>query len=317
MNGRALARSSARVVTLVLAALLCVLFLRRLDVPRLEAALASASLPLVALAAAVNLLQVGVRALFLRALLSPMRVIAIARLYRYNLALFAASNLLPARAGEWVRIELLHAREGVPRTAALAVALVEKVFDAVALFLLALPLPLLLPGLPRSVWLTTTLLGAGGLIVLAATFALAASGADAPGWRGQVARGAAVVRRPRSFAVALGWSVVSHGVDAATIVLCMAALRLELPAAASLLVLFGVTLVLALPSAPAGIGSLEIGAVAALRILGVEDARALAFALVYHAMQTVPVTVLGMLALRSVRRPSRPAADDAERATGK
>jgi hypothetical protein len=75
----------------------------------------------------------------------------------------------------------------------------------------------------------------------------------------------------------------------------LAALRIPLPAAASLLVLVGVTVVLALASAPAGIGSLEVGAVAALRLLGVDDARALAFALVYHAIQAVPVTLLGIL----------------------
>jgi uncharacterized membrane protein YbhN (UPF0104 family) len=300
MTKPALARWG-RAATLVAVALLCVVFVRRLDLGRLGAALASASLPLVALATAVNLAQVGVRALYSRALLAPVRVIGIARLYGYNLALFAANNLLPARAGEWVRIELLRTREGVPRSASLAVALVEKVLDAIALLLLALPLPLLLPGLPRSVWLTTTLLGAGGVLALAVTIAFAIWGADAPGWRGQLARGAAVVRRPRSFAAALGWSVASHAVDAAAIVLCLAALHIHLPVAASLLVLVGVSVVLALPSAPAGIGSLEVGAVAALRLLGVDDERALAFALVYHAMQAVPVTVLGILPLRSAR----------------
>jgi uncharacterized membrane protein YbhN (UPF0104 family) len=300
MKEQTLARCG-RAARLVAVVLLCVLFVRRLDLARLGTALASASPPLIALAVAVNLAQVGVRALYSRALLAPVRVIGIARLYRYNLALFAANNLLPARAGEWVRIELLRTREDVPRSVSLAVALVEKVLDAIALLLLALPLRLWLPGLPRTVWLTTTVLGVGGLLALAATIAFAVWGADAPGWRGHLARGAAVVRRPRSFAAALAWSLVSHGVDAAAIVLCLAALHIQLPVAASLLVLVGVTLVLALPSAPAGIGSLEIGAVAALRLLGVDDARALAFALVYHAMQAVPVTVLGILPLRSAR----------------
>jgi uncharacterized protein (TIRG00374 family) len=107
-----------------------------------------------------------------------------------------------------------------------------------------------------------------------------------------------VVRRGRSLGAALGWSLVSHAVDAAAIVVCLAALHIALPPAASLLVLLGVTLVLALPSAPAGVGSLELGAVAALRLCGVDDERALAFALVYHAMQVIPVTALGILPMR-------------------
>jgi len=310
-RARAIASRAGRVVTLAAMAGACIFLVRRLDVARLGAALAAASLPLVALAAAVNLGQVGVRALFLRALLAPVCAVPWARLCRYNLALFAANNLLPARAGEWVRIELLRSREDVPRAASLAVALVEKVLDAIALLLLALPLPLLLPGLPRSAVAAMWLLGAGGLVALVAAWALARWGERSTGRLGQLARGAAAVRRGRSLAGALGWSLASHAVDAIAIAICLAALDLHLPAASSLLVLLAVTLVLALPSAPAGMGSLEVGAVAALRLLGVDEARALAFALIYHAMQVVPVTALGMNGIRLAARraaldPGRP-----------
>src|SRR5262249_18399342 len=102
-------RMSRRVVRVALLAALvvaCVLFVRRLDGTRLAAALRSASLPVVLLAAATNFLQIGVRSLFLGALLAPLRQVGLWRLCRYNLAMFAANNLLPARAGELVRIEL-------------------------------------------------------------------------------------------------------------------------------------------------------------------------------------------------------------------
>jgi hypothetical protein len=208
--------------------------------------------------------------------------------------MFATNNFLPAHAGEWVRIELLHAHEEVPRSSTLAVALVEKVLDAIALLLLALPLPFLLPRLPASVGVTAALLGAGGGVALVAAWQVAKRGADAGGRWGQFARGAAVARRGRSLGPALGWALGSHAVDAAMILVCLHALHVEVSWAASLLVLVGVTLVLALPAAPAGIGSLEVGAVAALHLLGVDGARALAFALVYHAVQVVPVTLLGL-----------------------
>src|SRR5262249_51783448 len=83
-------------------------------------------------------------------------------------------------------------------------------------------------------------------------------------------RAAPVVRRGRSLGAALAWGVVSHAVDAAAIAICFFALGLRLPPAAPLLVLLAVSLVLALPTAPAGVGSLEVGAVAALRLLGVD-----------------------------------------------
>jgi uncharacterized membrane protein YbhN (UPF0104 family) len=295
-------RRVLRVLALLALAVACLVLVRRIDVTRLRAALVAASLPLIALAAAVNLLQVGVRALFLRTLLLPLRPIGLFQLSRYNLALFAANNLFPARAGELVRIELLRSNQNIPPAASLSVALVEKVFDAVALLLLALPLPLLAPQLPRSVSLAAWLLGAGGVIALGTIWALARWGEEASGWLGQLARGAAAVRSARSFAAALAWSLLSHAVDAVAIFICLASLDLHLPPAAPLMVLLSVTLLLALPSAPAGVGTLEMGAVAALRLCGVDEARALAFALVYHAMQVVPVTLLGLEGIRLAAR---------------
>lgn len=276
----------------------CVVFVRRLDLGSVGAALASASLPLVALAAASNLGQMVLRSLFLRALLAPVRLVRLWRLVRYNFAMCAANNLLPWRGGELVRIVLLQRREGVAPSASLAVALVEKVFDAIALLLLALPLPLFLPSLPRSVTIATLLLGAGGLIALGAAWLLAHYGQLATGRLGRFAGGAAVVRRGRSFAAALAWSLAAHLLDAAEIYVCLRALHIHLPAAAPLLVLLSLAVMLAVPSTPAGIGALEMGAVAALRLLGVDPGHALAFALVYHAMQVVPVTLLGLEGVR-------------------
>jgi uncharacterized membrane protein YbhN (UPF0104 family) len=276
----------------------CAHFARGVAPGALVAALVSASLPLVALATALNLGQVYLRALYLKAMLAPVRVVGAGRLLRYSLAYYATNNLLPGRVGEVLRVYLLKTRESVPAEASVAVALVEKVFDAISLLLLALPLPLLLAGLPREVARATLLLGAGGLVGLGAAWTIARLGDRAGGRFARFARGAAVVRQPRPFAVALGLSLLTHLVDAVGIAICLAALHIEVPLAAPLLVLIAVAVALAVPSTPAGIGALEVGAVAALRVLGVDGARALAFALVYHAMQVIPVTLLGLEGLR-------------------
>jgi uncharacterized membrane protein YbhN (UPF0104 family) len=302
MSARGWLRRGLRIISIAAVALLCVLFVRRLDLARVGAALASASLPLVTLAALVNLVQLVARALAVQALLAPVRVVKLDRLYRYNLALYAGNNLLPVRAGEWVRIELLRAREQVPRSIGVGVALIERLLDAIALLLLALPLPLVLPGLPRAVTLAVRLLGSAGVIALAATWALTKWHARVPGRIGRLLSDVAQLGRTRTLATALGWALVSHVVDAVAITICFRALHLTLPLLSSLLVLLGVTLALVLPSAPAGIGALEVGAVAALHVVGVDDAHALAFALVYHAMQVVPVTALGILPMRQLLR---------------
>ncbi len=273
-------------------------FVRRLDIPRVGAALAAASLLLAAAAAAINLGHVVLRAGLLRALLAPVRRIRLLPLVRYDLGMFAANNLLPGRAGELVRIRLLDAREGVPISSSLAVSLVEKAFDAIALLLLALPVPFVLRGLPSSVRLAIGLLGAAGALGLAAAWALARFGQRREGRLQRFAAGMAVVRRGSMFASALGWTLAAHLADVAEIAVCMAALRIEAPPATPLLVLLGVAVALAVPSTPSGIGALELGAVGALHLVGVSGERALAFALIYHAIQALPVTLLGIDGMR-------------------
>ena len=56
-----------------------------------------------------------------------------------------------------------------------------------------------------------------------------------------------------------------------------------------------VRIAVALPSTPGHVGAFELGGVVALRLLHVSDARALAFALLYHLVQILPVMLVGLL----------------------
>ena len=75
-----------------------------------------------------------------------------------------------------------------------------------------------------------------------------------------------------------------------------------MPFGASLLVLMAVNLALVVPFAPpANLGTLELGATLALMEYGVPKEHALAFALVYHLLQVIPIGVGGLtLAGRSL-----------------
>ncbi len=88
--------------------------------------------------------------------------------------------------------------------------------------------------------------------------------------------------------------------------IAMRAVGLNLPVAAAILVLLAVNLALALPFAPPGnLGTLEWGATLALLGFGVSKEQALAFGLVYHFLQILPIGLLGLLfAGGSVRRPA-------------
>jgi uncharacterized membrane protein YbhN (UPF0104 family) len=67
-------------------------------------------------------------------------------------------------------------------------------------------------------------------------------------------------------------------------------------------VLLGINLAMALPSTPASAGPFEGATVAVLMFAGVGKGPALAFALFYHALQVIPVTVAGVAALLLAKR---------------
>jgi uncharacterized membrane protein YbhN (UPF0104 family) len=117
------------------------LLLRGLDRTALAASFGQANFGTVALAAATSFLLMFWKALRLRAMLAPVASVGAARLYRYTVISCAASTLLPARAGEIVRVWLLVRRDGVPGRAAATVAATEKVFDASGCWRSWLPSP--------------------------------------------------------------------------------------------------------------------------------------------------------------------------------
>ncbi len=281
----------------------CLWFVRQIDLPVLGQALLRASLPWVAVAALLNFAQMLFRAWRLQALLRPVRTVGFGRLVRYGFAAAAATNLLPARAGEVLRVWLLKAREGIPATTSVAVALMEKVFDLVTLLVLVAPLPLLLPRLgQRFGWLFSLLVGTLVLLLgLALWVARRRSGSE-ESLLGRFVLGTRVLQGGRPLGVTLATSLAVWLTDAAEVLLILLALRIEVPAAAALLVLLTLNLAITLPSTPAQIGAFEGGAAWALVWLGVPKEAALAFALVYHVMQVVPVTLVGAPGLRLALR---------------
>src|SRR5262249_25945268 len=97
--------------------------------------------------------------------------------------------------------------------------------------------------------------------------------------------------------------------DLAALHLVVVALGIDVSIGGSMLVLVGVNVAIALPAAPAHLGTLELGAMVPLELLGVGREQALAFALIYHAMQALPLA--GRVGVRFILAPldGRRAAD--------
>lgn len=65
----------------------------------------------------------------------------------------------------------------------------------------------------------------------------------------------------------------------------------------ALFILMVINMAIMAPAAPGNIGTFEFSAMLALGYLGVDKAPALSFALIYHFVQVIPLTIAGILAL--------------------
>lgn len=268
--------------------------LHDLEWAKLEQALGPAIWWPILLAAAINFGLLACKAIAWHVMLGPEHVVPVGRLFRYTITAFATSVIVPARGGEVLRIVLLKRNDGVPATRSTAVALAEKLLDGLSMLIIMAPLPWLLPDLPTSVswWI-------GGLSVVAIAtligLRIAVGRVTGDGLLGRLIGGMAVLRRPRRFAGTLAMLTTLWLLDVVMVKLVLYALAIPVPWPGALLVLFTLNLAIALPSTPGQVGALEVGAVIGLKILGVAKDPAVAFGVLYHALQVLPLLAVGLV----------------------
>lgn len=270
-------------------------FLRKVEWSKLGDALASAKLWPIVVAAALNFVLLWGKAAAWHVMLRPRFDVPTASLFRYTIAAFAASVIAPARAGEVIRVWALKKHHGVPYPDSAATAIAEKLLDALSMLVVIAPVPWLVPGLPS--WVATSLLICSGVAIAAFvvfSILLRVVKEDTTSWLGKFILGMHVLRSPKRLALAFAALTLTWIVDFAMISLVLYAVGIELPAAAPLLILFTLNLTIAVPSTPASVGALELGVLAATRLLGVAEEPALAFALIYHALQIFPLIIAGI-----------------------
>lgn len=224
-----------------------------------------------------------------------------------------ANTLLPARIGELVRAYALSRQTAVPFSASFASLIVDRVFDAVVVLTL-LVAALLDPKFPGGV--TAAYATYGILLLLAVVGGLYAI-VFFPGKlirlfeilvrrvmprfeeRGRVllrsfADGLSVLRHPRRFLVVLFWTVLHWLVQALSFWIMFRALGIMVPFSAAILVMGLIVVGVAAPSTPGFFGPFEFAAVAGLKIYGVDESLAGAWALTTHILSLVPITLFGL-----------------------
>ncbi len=120
-----------------------------------------------------------------------------------------------------------------------------------------------------------------------------------------VGRGLAGLRDLRLVALACALSALNLLALSLSVWFVMEGFDLRLPVVAAMLVVVATNLVQILPSSPAALGVFEAATLIALRVYDVEDAEALSYAIVLHAVHVLPFIAVGLVLLRGTFR-SRP-----------
>jgi len=256
-----------------------------------------ARVELLVVVVAINGLMLTIRAARLQVLLSPARA-SLASLFRAVLTSSAINNVFPLRAGDVARLYMLESCAGIGKSTAMAIAVVEKLLEVVVLAALALGATCFAPA---QSWVLGT--GAVALGVAVAALVILRRLADGgsgriPGFlraaAARIAPGMTVLRSSEAMAETLGASLAAWSCEIAMIILCARAIGLHVGPVLAVVVLLGINLAMAVPALPANAGTFESAAAVVLVFAKVGKPTAVAFALLYHLVQVVPVTLAGV-----------------------
>lgn len=316
-------RSHVRTLAvLALVAVLLWLFLRNVDLARVGRDIVAADPGWLALSLATMVVNLAFRALRWQFLLEPLGQVSFINAFRATSIGFAASGLLPARAGEFVRPYFLARHEQLSATGVFATIVIERLLDLLTVMVLLAVFVLVFPGetgahnpvVFAAVKWAGAAAGLGALVGLGVLFVLAghpeslrnvtkrveralpaAFGGTISRIVDRFAEGLGIVRRPGRLLVAMAWSFplwlsIDVGIWAAAV-----AFGINVPFTGSFLIVPLLTVGVAVPT-PGGIGGFhEAFRLGATLFYDAPNDVAVAAALVLHAFSLGPALLLGLV----------------------
>lgn len=318
-------RASLRTALVALLAIaLLALFLRNTDLAQVWAEVRRARMDLVVLAIGITGMTYLFRAIRWQYLLAPIGHVSLKNAFTTTIIGFAATALLPARAGEVLRPWLLARKEGLSATSAFATIVLERVLDTVMVLLLfGVFLLTTHPSIARGDEVSFHRLKLGGavaaavsLIALGVMFVLAGHpsvmarieallhrvlparvASAATTLAHTFGEGLAIVRQPGRLLMAMILSLPLWLSIAAGIWTVSRAFHIELPFTGSFLIMALLTVGVAVPT-PGAVGGFHyfyrLGTTA---FYGAPNDRAVGAAIVLHAVSFLPVAVAGLILL--------------------
>lgn len=305
-------------IAILLAGTLLYLSLRGIQWRQVWSVLARAKIAYVSLWLALISTALLLRALRWRILLRTRAPISFPTVFWATSAGYFGNNFLPARAGELVRTMMVSARSGLPVTFVLTTALSERLCDAIALViissvtLLALPIRpgwfdraakpfaaiglcgvlaiVLLPKLERLWGHVLALLPAPDSIRQKLTHILE-----------HILTGIRALHDPGRLFRFIAFTCIIWLTDAIGVQVGMASLGLYAGLPVAFLLITGLGLGSALPSTPGYVGIYQFVAVSVLMPFGFSRTDAIAYILLFQALQYAVITFWGLLAVTRSR----------------
>lgn len=295
------------------------ILLRSMDGRKLLSAFREMDWRFIVPAIAATMFSYYMRAYRWKLLLSGEKKTSLGNCFTSTIIGYMANNLLPARIGELIRVYLLGEREAIDKGTVLASLVLDRLLDffSVLCILLITLITLKFPGKEEDV---RTALVTGGYFTFAAFLGLIAfmillkryTSATVrlagkllkpfPAWvsthaiplLGSFIGGLRLPLHPRSIAAlvlvsALVWASAVWPID-----LALRAFGISLPPAASLFIMILLVIAVMVPASPGYIGTYHYACFKALAVFGVTDEKALSVALVIHAVNFFPITLLGL-----------------------
>jgi uncharacterized protein (TIRG00374 family) len=258
---------------------------------------------------ALNLLHTWVEAFRWRLILSSVkRETRTLNTFGAMLVGVVGNTILPLRLGDGARAYFLARREHISFTSTLGTVMLDRLIEVSSFVILVI-----LTGffynfsvaIKRAEFAAVAAVG-GAIIILLLLVRFGPhlqlrftgrTGGRFFGWIHRFALGLASLKKAGVLVPAGILAAVSWGIGILMIVAIVKAFHFDLPYTAPVVVLIFENLGIAAVSTPANIGGFELSIIAAFSLFGVDTASALSCAIVFHAVEVIPMVLLGLGAL--------------------
>lgn len=307
-------------VGFLLSALLLWWTLRDVELDAVWQVLRNANGVLIALCTVAGTVIVPIRARKWRPILEPaVGPLPYGALWRSTAIGVMMNNVFPLRAGEFARaFALTREAPQVAMTTALGSLAVDRIFDALVVFLLMFA-AMLDPRFPDGATVAgrgMSDVAIGGVTLVGTALMVCYVVVLRPAWVTGMVSGVAgrvlpkqrdlivgfvelavgslaVLRDTRRFAALFGWTMLHWLMHALALYLGFLAVGVDVPLSAALFLQGVIAIGVAVPSSPGFFGVFEAAASVGLDVYGVPKDLAVSWALGYHLLSFIPITVLG------------------------